>query len=99
MSYSRKTGETIPLNCIVSNVADLSTAQAVKFGMKNQHGIQVLEKTPVVNLNVLSVVLESSETLVPGTYTFEFRIKIDDYVESVACDTLILDRCVLGGMI
>ncbi len=93
-------GETVKLEVEVLNTfgepADLTGAQ-VKFAMRCPD-FTLIEKVPVVTGNKLSVVLTPQETLQAGSHKFEFRIKLNDEVESLKIDVLNITSSVITLM-
>ena len=81
------TGETVIIELAVTNALNL-TGAICRFSLKGK-GTELL-KTPTIVGNVLSVRLESNETLVAGKYRYEFRVKIGNDVDSLMFDQLLL---------
>jgi hypothetical protein len=93
-----KTVESITIECVVENVSDLSTANCL-FAIHNWKGENKIEKSPVIDGNKMNVKLLENETQLPDVYEYEFRIKVDDEVDSVYCGKLSLQDCVIKEMI
>ena len=93
-----KTGESISIKCIVENVADLSTTERM-FAIQDWRGGNRIEIVPDVNGNEMSVLLTEEQTQVADNYKWEFRIKVDQLVDSIACGELILTDCVIKEMV
>lgn len=93
-----KTGESISIKCIVEDVVDLSTASCL-FAIQDWKGENRLEIEPTVVGNEMSVMLTPEQTQVASNYKYEFRIKVDQLVDSVHCGELILTDCIIKEMV
>lgn len=87
------TGETINIKLTVSNLESLEGAIA-KFALKGRNG-EMVNKDCTIEDNALLVTLEPSETMIAGSYTYEFRIKIGTEVDSLIIDKLIINESVI----
>lgn len=93
-------GETVKLEVEVLDTlgaaADL-TGATVKFAMRCPD-LTLVEKTPTVTSNVLSVELLPSETLQSGIHKYEFRISLNDEVDSLRIGLLNIESSVITAM-
>jgi hypothetical protein len=88
------TGETINIKLTITDVSNLDDAMC-KFAVANNKGEIVLEQTPIIEGNTLTAKLQSTDTLIPGNYRCEFRIRIAEEVVSVFYDRILLTKAVL----
>lgn len=93
-----KTGESISIKCIVEDAVDLSTVNCL-FAIQDWKGGNKLEIEPTVVGNEMSVILTPEQTQVASNYKYEFRIKVDQLVDSVHCGELILTDCIIKEMV
>lgn len=87
------TGETINIKLTVTNLESLEDAIA-KFALKSRSG-NVVEKDCDIQGNSLLVTLDPAETMVPGSYKYEFRIKIGNEVDSLIIDRLYINDSII----
>ena len=93
MRIQAYTGETINIKLVVENLDTLVDAIA-KFAVRGRDG-EMISKDCTIDGNALLVTLEPSETMIAGSYTYEFRIKIGTEVDSLIIDKLIINESVI----
>ena len=98
MTYRFKTGESIRIGHMVSNVVDLNDA-TVTFGFINLDTGEVIVKTPTINGNILDVTLDSSDTMIAGAYKYEFWVIIDQMADCVQEGYIVLNESKMKEMI
>lgn len=96
-------GETLKLECKVydeTRTAAILTGATAKFAYKLETatGEPKIKDCTITN-NSLFVTLLSTETLVRGTYNYEFRVKLGVDVDSLVTGKIIIIDSLLGGLI
>lgn len=103
------TGETIKIEASVFDSSDDPIdlqGSIAKFAMKRIYprGLtddEVIVKDVVIggaSNNVLSITLDSSETLIAGRYKYEFRILLNAEEKSVDQGTIVLEESIIKGL-
>lgn len=96
MIWRYKTGETIPIIFEVENVTNLDYVNCM-FGIQRMGTDTKKYIIPEKIGNKLKVVLEPEDTEEVGTYIFEFRIRVDNIVDSVYDGYISLKDSVIKG--
>lgn len=98
MVWRYNTGETIPITFTVKNVTNLDKVDCL-FGLQKmgESDDDKLFIVPEKDGNQIKVVLQPEDTMRVGTYKFEFRVRVDNIVDSVHEAYIVLTDSVIKG--
>ncbi len=93
MRIQAYTGETINIKLVIENLEVLDGVVA-KFAVKGRDGT-LISKDCRIEDNALLVTLDPGETMMAGSYRYEFRIRVGNEVDSLIVDSLVINESVI----